>query len=172
MTRVPHSTGTCNGMSSGDRFTKRLSPSSAICMASYSTSGMLRQAPTSSGFSSNYDVGERSEPPVTPPVSWRTVASCIVSMKLLPIPHAQAIRQQRERGRRLLEEDVLRDKESAAARLLQAVWKGWAWYRRLGKLKVASIPHTTVCFETRGIRCCSLANVSKISRFVRVGYLP
>ncbi|CAM9980812.1 unnamed protein product [Pylaiella littoralis] len=49
-----------------------------------------------------------------------------------------AIEEIREQGRRLLEEDVLRQRESDAARHIQGAWKGWKLRARLSQLKSAA----------------------------------
>ncbi|CAM9502410.1 unnamed protein product [Scytosiphon promiscuus] len=50
----------------------------------------------------------------------------------------QAMEEIREQGRRLLEEDVLRQRESDAARQIQGAWKGWKLRVRLAQLKSAA----------------------------------
>lgn len=50
--------------------------------------------------------------------------------------HLQVMEDIRQQDRRLLEEDVLRQKESDAARCIQGAWKGWKLRIRLSQLKV------------------------------------
>lgn len=48
----------------------------------------------------------------------------------------QVMEEIRQQDRRLLEEDVLRQKESDAARCIQGAWKGCKLRVRLSQLKV------------------------------------
>ncbi len=48
----------------------------------------------------------------------------------------KAMEDIRQQGRRLLEEDILRQKESEAARQIQGAWRGWKLRIRLSQLKV------------------------------------
>lgn len=66
-------------------------------------------------------------------VSYLLYVCCLLS------PTVQVIEDIRQQDRRLLEEDVLRQKERDAARCIQGAWKGWKLRIRLSQLKVQGV---------------------------------
>lgn len=62
---------------------------------------------------------------------------------IMPWKPLKAMEEIRQQGRRLLEEDILRQKESNAARCIQGAWKGWKLRTKLSELKVSGC---TMCY--------------------------